>query len=332
MNENILSEETVNNPPSPVFEDTTPEAQYLRKRKKPMPTGAKVALIVVSIVLLFAILGALAITAVLSFFGVIIALVVVLTMPENDGTFEYEIYGDEIEIVGLVDKSHSGEVFIPEYIDEMPVTSIGMLAFYECYNITEVYIPDTVKTIDYGAFEDCRMLQHVSLGSSVERISDYAFCRCENLESIVIPDSVTSIGCSAFEYCYSLKRVEMGASVNAIEDYAFASCYALETVVLSPSLEYICAFAFGDCYSLKQITIPYSVNFIGRGAFFLCDLDAVYFENKNADWCVSPYYDEDKDKGDVYLTSDDLSPENASWFLSNQYSDHEWYCNYQIEE
>ena len=54
MDENVLSNETAS---TPVFEDTSKEAQVARKRKKPMPTGAKIAIIVVSIVLVLAILA-----------------------------------------------------------------------------------------------------------------------------------------------------------------------------------------------------------------------------------------------------------------------------------
>ncbi len=329
MDENVLSNETAS---TPVFEDTSKEAQVARKRKKPMPTGAKVAIIVVSIVLVLAILGALLAIAIVGFFGVIIALVVVLSMPENDGTFEYRVYDDTVSIWGLVDDDFAGALYIPEYIDGKAVTEIDSYAFEECDNITEVYIPNTVKSIDYCAFQNCSSLTNIEFGSSVETIEYYAFRGCAMLESVVIPDSVTSIGSSAFEYCYALKSVKMGSSVTVLEDYAFASCYALESVELSPSLEYICEFAFADCYALDQITIPYNVNFIGRGAFYLCQLTAIYFENETADWKACPYYDKDISKGEKLIYSYELSPENAVWLLTSKYVEYEWYCSDQAEE
>ena len=78
-------------------------------------------------------------------------------------------------------KGESAEVIISSVYNDLPVTSIGDRAFYECSNLTSVVIGDGVTSIGYGAFE----------------------C-CNNLMSVVIPDSVISIDWCAFYSCRSL--------------------------------------------------------------------------------------------------------------------------------
>lgn len=306
------------------FTDTTPNATLPFKKKKSMPKGVKIALIIVSIVLVLAILGGLAIGTILCCFGIVIAAIVYITMPKNDGTLEYRIVDGTISIWGLVDSDFEGALYIPEYIDGKAVTEIASYAFDECDNITEVYIPSTVKKIGRGAFEYCYSLKTVELGESVETIEDWAFLKCTSIESIVIPDSINYIGYSAFELCTSLTSVDMGDSVTHIDDYAFANCYELENVKLSPSLEEIGAFAFGECTSIEQITIPKNVSFIGRGAFYLCTPSAIYFENEVDNWSACPYYDKDMESGEKIIFSYELSPENAVWLLTDKYVEYQW--------
>ena len=44
------------------------------------------------------------------------------------------------------------------------------------------------------SFEDCTKLTNINIPDSVRSIGDFAFCGCTNLASISIPDSVTDIG------------------------------------------------------------------------------------------------------------------------------------------
>ena len=61
--------------------------------------------------------------------------------------------------VTSVEKKYSGEVVIPSSITvegkEYTVTSIGYQAFYECYSLTSVTIPNSVTSIGVFAFRGC---------------------------------------------------------------------------------------------------------------------------------------------------------------------------------
>lgn len=203
---------------TPKFEDTTPNAQ--RKRRRHLPHGAKVAIVIVSIILVIAMLSLACYLAGITFFGVVIALVIVSAMPENDGTFEYRIYDDTVEIVGLVDENYPGPIYIPEYIEGLAVTSIGSSAFEET-NIMEVYISDNVTYI-----------------------SSYAFYECKNLTKVDMGDGVYDIGAYAFEQCTSLTEVQMSSNLCNISYGAFSNCTSLEFIIIPWNVEFISANAF----------------------------------------------------------------------------------------
>lgn len=107
----------------------------------------------------------------------------------------------------------SYDIEIPTEFGRFPVTAIGEYAFYECYPLVEVTIPQSVTSIGKGAF----------IG-------------CQNLDNITIPQSVTSIGAYAFEFCYSLKNVTIPEKVKKIEYGTFAACSGLDSITLPAGL------------------------------------------------------------------------------------------------
>src|SRR5699024_2639892 len=80
-------------------------------------------------------------------------------------------------------------------------------AFYYCYSLSSINIPDNVTSI-----------------------RDNAFCYCYSLSSINIPDNVTSIGIRAFGYCYGLSSVNISDNVTSIGAFAFYYCYSFKYV------------------------------------------------------------------------------------------------------
>ena len=225
----------------------------------------------------------------------------------TSGYYTYTVSNGEATITDVT-TTISGDIEIPSTLGGYPVTSIGNDAFYDCYSLTSITIPDSVTIIGDYAFEDCTSLTSVTIGNSVTSIGYAAFCACDSLTSITIPDSVTSIGDWAFSYCDSLTSITIPDSVTSIGDYAFLRCGSLANITVDSantafssdkygvlfnkdkteliqypigntrtsykipdSVTSIGSYAFKYCTSLTSVEIGDSVTSIGDWAFDGCD-------------------------------------------------------------
>lgn len=64
------------------------------------------------------------------------------------------------------------------------VRTIGVCAFDNCTEMTEIVIPEDVAVIGGSAFTDCRALQRVILPDSVVQIDDWAFANCGAMTTV----------------------------------------------------------------------------------------------------------------------------------------------------
>jgi hypothetical protein len=218
----------------------------------------------------------------------------------------YTINGGTITITGYT--GPSGSVSIPDRIPDspygLPVTSIGLDAFYDCYWLTNVTIGNMVASIGVQAFEGTG-LTSVTIGTNVTSIGVEAFYWCPSLTAITIdarnpafssvggvlfnknqtmliqcpgalagaytiPNSVTSIGDGAFGDCSSLTSITIPNSVINIGSGTFIYCSSLSSITIGSSVASIGYEAFLRCSSLTTITIPNSVTSIGDVAFSQC--------------------------------------------------------------
>ena len=150
------------------------------------------------------------------------------------------------------------------------VTSIGNHAFYYCYRLTSITIPNSVTSIGDYAFYYCDGLKSVRIGNGVTSIGYWAFKKCSGLTSITIPNSVTSIGYRVFYNCSSLTSIEIPNSVTSIRDDAFYGCSGLTSITIPNSVTSIGDYAFSGCSGLTSIVIPNSITSIERYAFRGC--------------------------------------------------------------
>ena len=90
--------------------------------------------------------------------------------------------------------------------------------------LTNVTIPDSVKTIQGGAFWWCRGLKNITIPNSVTTIEYRAFAECTGLTSVTIPNSVTTLGAWVFENCINLTSVTIPSSVTYIDSNPFIGC------------------------------------------------------------------------------------------------------------
>jgi hypothetical protein len=166
--------------------------------------------------------------------------------------------------------SHTG---ISALIMPEGVQKIGKESFSHCYNLTEVHIPASVSSIDWGAFAGGNHLSEIQVAAdnpaytsvdgvlfdkalttlmqypagkkdevytipnTVTHIAPHAFSDCVHLIKVVIPETVTFIGEKAFFYCARLKDLLIPLSVRIIEKNAFQYCLHLTHVILSKRMK-----------------------------------------------------------------------------------------------
>lgn len=176
-------------------------------------------------------------------------------------------------------------VTVPEKLDGKLVVGIGEWAFSGLL-ITEVTLPDSVTSIEWGAFSECAELQKVTLPKNLTAIQKFAFSNCTSLSEMEIPDSVTTIGYGVFSEGSGLERVKLPASLKKIEFVCFAGCKVLKSVEIPDGVTEIEYSAFYKCNKLERITIPASVVAIGEDVFEECNvLTAVCYGDYGAQYC-----------------------------------------------
>ena len=90
------------------------------------------------------------------------------------------------------------------------LTTVTITGAYDSYD-------DAAVSIGYGAFEECDMIDSLTIGDGVYSIGAYAFRDCTSLTEMVVPESVTSIGQGAFAGCYNIEEITLpfvGSSRN----------------------------------------------------------------------------------------------------------------------
>ena len=182
------------------------------------------------------------------------------------------------------ENEYTGSVVIPSSVTynsvTYSVTSIGENAFFYCYGLTSIEIPNSVTSIGESAFYKCYLLLDVTIPNSVTSIGNYAFSMCTSLpiiDNIRYADTYLLEAVDKTQTSYSIKDGTkwIGAS-------AFSGCYSLTSTEIPNSVTSIGNGAFRDCSDLTSITIGNSVTNIGESTFSGCDFLTRVSLNSNA--------------------------------------------------
>ena len=101
-----------------------------------------------------------------------------------------------------------------------------------------------------------------TIKEGTEAICAYAFQNCEMLENVTLPSSLKVIGIAAFIDCKSLKTVDLPFGLTTIKHDAFSNCMNLKNIVLPDSVTHIEDNIFWHCHSLKRITLPKNLEYM----------------------------------------------------------------------
>lgn len=94
--------------------------------------------------------------------------------------------------------------------------------------IQTLVIPEGVKNIKFGAFENCKNLTKINIPEMLARLEDCVFMGCRNLKEIALPSIISHIGDDIFLDCNSLERITIGEKhieCNYAVIHNFKQCY-----------------------------------------------------------------------------------------------------------
>ena len=166
------------------------------------------------------------------------------------------------------------------------VSESGSIYYYHAL------IPKTLKnvtitnctTIPDNAFYGCWMIEKITLPENLTSVGEYVFYACSNLKhinseiegQINIPQGVTNIGKFLFWDCNNIVELNLSNQVTRIESSAFSYCENITKInsnnvgecMIPDSCEYIGAEAFYLVEKITKLVIPNSVTTIEPEAFY----------------------------------------------------------------
>lgn len=168
-------------------------------------------------------------------------------------------FGDRYNLIPAISKTYedsqsdffvwNGWVFEYNGNSQNPAIPSGTVGIYDdvfAYSdITSVTIPEGVKYINYGAFQQCTSLKNIKL-----------------------PNSLVRINASTFKECTSLSALSLGEGLKTIDSEVFKGCVSLKTVALPSKLETLEYEAFADCSNLENVTFPNTLTTADEAAFY----------------------------------------------------------------
>ncbi len=166
---------------------------------------------------------------------------------------------------------------------------IGEKAFYRS-GIKNAILPDTVRSIGSGAFEQTRSMVSATLPTTITAVPERMFY-ASYVERVSLPVGLQSIGKAAFFNCMHLTDLQLPEGLITIEGSAFSGCTVLKELTLPGSLKHVGEKVFGgsnieivhveegitelapvmfaDC-PLTQVDLPNTLTTIQDAAFYNC--------------------------------------------------------------
>ena len=207
-------------------------------------------------------------------------------------------------VTGFKENHSASFLKIPSIVDGTPVVSICENAFCSDDAIIELYIPDSVKSLDKNCFSNAKWLESVCFFGGNVQIGEETFGNCDRLERIVIKDGSVSIGKRAFKNSGKVTFDEDTFNhIVSIGEEAFlkSSEDLREEIVVSDSVVSVGARAFTKFFP-QRIVIGASLRDIGDDAFgYLKNLREIVVSKDNPHLEVSGKCLIDKTKNKVVI-------------------------------
>lgn len=197
--------------------------------------------------------------------------------PENEFEFDPQS-GSITKYIGS-----ASTVVVPHSIGGVAVTGIAYPGFSSpsSQTVTEIILPETVRTISDSAFLNCASLKNVQVYGPIDSLGIRAFENCTSLEEITFHNGIKEMGVYAFNLCENLKKADLGDKLAALPEGAFFGCgFEGELVIATPQVGLM---AYKNNAKVTSVRVLNSVQDLEGGVFHgMSALDSVWFENADA--------------------------------------------------
>lgn len=226
----------------------------------------------------------------------------------KSGNFEIVIIGTVVKLLKIYETPFKLVIYSPKHFDhnctELEIcagafershelteveicegcTRIGEKAFNYCYDLQKVTLPESLKTIEIGAFKDTA-LKEVTIPAGVKTLSEGVFAGCVNLKKVTFSEGLEVIKNSAFWECTSIRELKFPESLKRIEDNAFSECKSIWNVDFPAGIEYI-GSAFRDSWQMKRVEVPSTAEVFDDSFYMLTDIDFFKERKPSDEWVV----------------------------------------------
>ena len=143
-----------------------------------------------------------------------------IVLPESLEGKEYNIFHHAFSGANIK------ELIIPENVIE-----IGDNAFEDCSQLVELNLGN-IQAIGSNSFANCYRLSIIDIPASVKTIGAYAFSNCTNAIHINIANGVEAIGASAFANCSTVATLTIPDSVISMDEKALSNMSSLTSLII----------------------------------------------------------------------------------------------------
>ncbi len=160
------------------------------------------------------------------------------------------------------------------------VTTIGASAIKLSDNVTSVYIPASVSSMDGVIFSGASALKEIVVSprnnnyKSVDNViytkdgkTIVLYPEGKEGDSYTVPEGVVEIGAGAFSSNKYLKTLCLPSTLEKIGRSAFSSMDGIESMTIPDSVTSIGAYAFAWMDNLSEITLPEYLEELGESTF-----------------------------------------------------------------
>ena len=186
----------------------------------------------------------------------------------NDGGYEYYT-GYSLKADNVLGDYSFADLYLTEVVLPETLKSVGNSTFRGCKYLERVVLQDGLISIGSEAFKECA-LNDINLPGSLIEIGSSAFCNCSHLGGVLrIPDKISIIKSSSFAGI-AIDTLIVGKDVCEIGSSAFQDCSSLKEITFNRKLSKIGGSAFKNCSNLMAANLPYTVEVIEGNVFQNC--------------------------------------------------------------